>query len=389
MQKILNIIEDVTGGKSNSTFKYSFDRIGIPAIQYDWEPDRVMKWKDVGETATYKAPIDLTSSVERLANENIEPLIKYFLDGSRHVYKVDDMTWNNRVYPIVAGQIGVGCCARENKKIYPYKYTRKFIISLPDKSHTDEWNDDAYFNAALKSVNENSRLKKLGIEFSAIIPYSTNIKMSPTTKLEDKAIAKIQDAMTLSEKEMVSEMVKEGCLGSKNYLLKDGSLEYKTMSSGNKDYRELQKYKHNYQWVVGVSKSFNPESCADHTGKPNSRYISELPLFHRTPVSRFENPIFLGDTVFGVWYVRLRDKKYTLTPFDGVLKVEKILMDEELDNGLDSELVDWLTAQIINERNPVCYGTDKRWANHLYPVYATEQYVKSQYMSEQMFLQLF
>ena len=47
------------------------------------------------------------------------------------------------------------------------------------------------------------------------------------------------------------------------------------------------------------------------------------------------------------------------------------------------------TANIINERNPVCYGADRRWANHLYPIYVTESYVKSKYLGESMFLNLF
>ena len=88
---------------------------------------------------------------------------------------------------------------------------------------------------------------------------------------------------------------------------------------------------------------------------------------------------------FGVWYIRIRDKKYTRTPFDGVIKVEKIMMDEEKDTGIDSEEIDLISATLINERTPTCYGTDKRWANHLYPVFLTESYVKSQYMSTEMF----
>ena len=32
---------------------------------------------------------------------------------------------------------------------------------------------------------------------------------------------------------------------------------------------------------------------------------------------------------------------------------------------------------------------DARWANHLYPVFLTESYVKSRYISTEMFLHLF
>lgn len=65
------------------------------------------------------------------------------------------------------------------------------------------------------------------------------------------------------------------------------------------------------------------------------------------------------------------------------------MMDEEIESGIDTDIIDFLSANIINERTPTCYGTDKRWANHLYPVFLTESYVKSKYISNELFLQLF
>ena len=64
------------------------------------------------------------------------------------------------------------------------------------------------------------------------------------------------------------------------------------------------------------------------------------------------------------------------------------MMDEEIENGIDSDVIDLISANIINERNPTCYGTDRRWANHLYPVFLTESYVKSKYISTEMFLHM-
>lgn len=84
----------------------------------------------------------------------------------------------------------------------------------------------------------------------------------------------------------------------------------------------------------------------------------------------------------------------TKTPFDGVIKVEKIMVtDKETRHGrgygLDTEDVDMISATLINERCPTCYGSDLRYANHLYPVYLTESYVKSLYLSGDVFLNLF
>lgn len=387
MPKIMAIIEKETHGKSYHTYKYSYDSIGLPSIEYDDDPNKVMKWRDSAETVQYKQSIDLIPLSKQIAGS--KPLIKYFLDGSRHVFKVDDIAYNNQVFPVVAGQIGIGCCKRESKQMQKELFYREFVLALPDKANADGWEDDAYFAAKVKKINESEELKRLGIQFSAIRPYKTSRAGSHETKLDDIAVATIQDYMIEAEKRMVAELVKNKSLGQDSYLLKDGSLEYKIMRSGREDLRTLQKIKHNYNWVIGVSKSFNPESCYDHTGKPNSNYIANLPVFHRTPVARYENRDFLGDVQFGVWYIRLRDKRRTQTPFDGVVKVEKIMMDEEIERGIDSDVIDLISANIINERNPTCYGVDRRWANHLYPVFLTESYVKSKYLSTEMFLHLF
>jgi hypothetical protein len=91
-----------------------------------------------------------------------------------------------------------------------------------------------------------------------------------------------------------------------------------------------------------------------------------------------------------VWYVRLREPRQSRGPFDGVVKVEKILVtDREAEYGLDSSEVDNISAWLVNERNPVCYGKDDRWANHLYPVYLTETFIKSKYRGTTHFINLF
>ena len=387
MPKIMEIIAKETSGKSYRTYKYSYDSIGLPSIDYD-EDDKIMKWQECGETIQYKQSINIKPTADKLMHAN-QNFIKYFLDGSRHVFKVDDISYNKQVFPVVAGQIGIGCCKRENKKMSKELFYRELVLSLPDKANKDGWDDEAFFASKLKKINDSTELKKLGIKFSKIVTYPTSKINTKDTKLDNLAISTIQDYMIEAEKRMVSELVKNKKLGQDSYLLKDGSLEYKIMKRGNSDLRTLEKIKHNYNWVIGVSKSFNPESCKDHTGKPNSNYIADLPLFHRAPVARYTQPGILGDVQFGVWYLRLRDKKLTKTPFDGVVKIEKIMMDEEIEPGIDTDIIDFLSANIINERTPTCYGTDKRWANHLYPVFLTESYVKSKYISNELFLQLF
>lgn len=339
MAKIMEIIAKETKGKSYHTYKYSYDSVGLPSIDYDDDPNKIMKWKDSAETGSPKRAIDLKPLADRLQEIGEPPLLKYFLDGSRHVFKVDDIAYNKQVFPVVAGQIGIGCCSREDKRMHKERFYRELVLALPDKANADGWDDTAYFASKVAKINESEELRRLGLKFSAILPYSTAKTGIGDSKFDIVAVAAVQDYMVEAEKRMVAELVKDKRLGQDAYLLKDGSLEYKVMKTGREDLRTLQKIKHNYSWVIGVSKSFNPESCLDHTGKPNSNYIADLPVYYRTPVARYENREFLGDVQFGVWYIRLRDKKRTQTPFDGVVKVEKIMMDEEVETGIDSDVI--------------------------------------------------
>ena len=386
--KIMSVLAEITGGKSYKAYKYGLDNVERPFIDYG--EDNII-WKKSGETEkNIKKYVPLENLSKKLSQRN-DQLLTYFLDGSRRVFKVDDIAYiqsGNRsvIYPVVAGQIGIGCCKRKNKLLFPEKFKREFVLSIPDIANAD--GKTGFFPATAKKLNNCSELKRLGIEISTILPYPTaNVAEK---KFEDRGTACIQDRMIQEEKNLVAELVREGKLNQNNYLVKDGSLEYRPTKEDRLDNKKYQIFKNNYNWVLGVSKNFNPEVCKDINGKSNPGFIADLPLYHRTPVARFENPKWFNDTEFAVWYIRIRNKSHTRTAFDGIIKVEKILVtQEEKDNGIDTALVNLLSAYLINERNPVCYGADLRWANHLYPIYLTESYVKSKYLSSESFLHLF
>lgn len=384
-KKIRDVLVDVTGGRSYKAHKYSLDADSWSPLDYETPQ---IRWKKTAETTNHKKHVDLREQAAKIGSQ--PQLLTYFLDGSRHVYKVDDFAYpvsggRNVIYPIIAGQIGVGCCKRENKRVALEHFQREIVLSVPDIADADGKNR-GFWSALVIKLNECSDLQRAKLEFSAVLPYKTS---KDEAKYEDKATATVQDRMIEKEKALVAELVGQGKLNSENYLVKDGSLEYRITDELKKDSRKYKTFKHNYTWVIGASKTFNAEVCLDMNGKPNPGFIADLPLYHRTPVACYEND-YIGDVQFAVWYVRIRDQKQTRSPFDGILKIEKILVtDEEINEGMDSELVDLLSALIINERNPVCYGSDNRWANHLYPIYLTEQFVKSRYISAESFLHLF
>jgi hypothetical protein len=381
MKKITEFIANETGGKSFKTNKYSLDGELRSIIDYDdfhkAAPGRY------GETTRHTDTIDLSKNVKRLQND--EPLFKYFLDGSRRTYRVDDIIYGQKVFPIIAGQVGVGCCKRESKQLKKQSLEMHNVVVLPETADKDGQYRANYFALLCEQLCAIDVLQSRNIKISEVLFYSETLKQDEN--YEDKGIAKIQDTMIEKEKQVVAELAKSNALDVNTYLLKDGSLEYKVMKSGN--YKELAKIKNNYRFCIGASKSFNPEKFIDMKNKSNARAIAELKLFHRTPAYLYESEIS-GNVPFAIWYVRIRNAKYSYSPFDGILKLEKILvLDNEQENGLDSELVDHISAHIINERNPTCYGNDVRWANHLYPIYLTETFIKSKYLSSQYFLNLF
>ena len=384
--KVMNLIAEYTGGKSYKAHKYSLDNSDRPSVDYG---NNDIVWKRRAETTPHKTYVDLRSLSQTLAAKD-DQILSYFLDGSRRVFKVDDIAYTksggrSSIYPVIAGQIGVGCCRRIDKKIIPEKFKREFVLAMPDIADAD--GKPGFWPATAKKLSECEELKRLGIGFSTILPYKAS--QTDDKKFEDRATACVQDRMIEREKELVADLVREGKLNQDNYLIKDGSLEYRPTKEDKSNREKYLKFKNNYNFVLGASKNFNPEVCEDINGKPNPGFIADLKLYHRTPVADYENPM-LGEIKFAVWYIRLRDKSRTRTPFDGILKIEKILVtEEENENGIDSELVDLLSAYIINERNPVCYGADLRWANHIYPIYLTESFVKSRYLSAESFLHLF
>jgi hypothetical protein len=386
------ILERETGGKSYKSFKYSLDETDRSAVEYG-EAGKTMQWARRGETKPYITAIDLTSLCRDVASGD-EQQLTYFLDGSRHVYKVDDMGFDksgNRtaIYPIIAGQIGVGCCRRANKIMSVEDMTREIVVAMPDIAQASG-KKQGFLTATAQKLNagtELTRIKTSGWEFSTILSYKS---AKEDKDYNDKGAAQIQTRMMEREQKMVAKLVSERKLNASNYLVKDGSLEYRPSKALRTDSRAYQKFKNNYDYVLGVSKRFNPDVCFVSSDKANPGFIAELPLYSRTPVAKFTDSDYLGDIAFAVWYVRIRARARTRTPFEGIIKVEKILVQsEEVEYGMDSDLVDYLTAYLINERNPVCYGSDLRWANHIYPVYLTERYIRAQYLSTESFLHLF
>lgn len=220
-----------------------------------------------------------------------ESILTYFLDGSRRIFRAGEISYNHTIYPVIAGQISASTCRRDRRKLIPEISRCEIVIALPDIANPDR-NVPGFFPAVARKLSDSPAMKYRGLEISAVLKYSA---AKNSDSYEDKAIATIQERMIHHEKEITESLVKK--LGYRNYLIKDGSFEYRKKS---------QLPPANYRWVVGLSKTFSPESCVNRYGKIDPEYIAELPPYHRTHAVIYRRPEIFGDTEFAVWYIRLR-----------------------------------------------------------------------------------
>jgi len=383
--RILDFIANETKGYSYKSFKYCYDDNWVPTLPYD--DKKVVDFKHKGETdSQLEKNKDLTSLLkdERLIRK---PLFGYFLDGSRRTYKVDDLAYDKKLFPAVAGQIGIACCERIGKDHFTsWRFEHSLVLAISEKANAGSGDSTSFFTKLRMNLNKQTFLDRKNIALDKILYYQS----AENSEYEKKAIARIQDEMIDKEKKMVNCLVGERLLSGNSYLLKDGSLEYAEMKDKG-EFGKWSKIKNNYQYVVGASKAFNPEILAS-SNKRIARIIAELPLYHRTPAIKYttERVRFSKDIWFSVWYLRIRAARYCHSPYDGVIKLEKVLVNErEEKRGLTSDEIDLISVNIIRESFPVCYGQDSRWAKHLYPIFLTERYAKSKYLSDLHFINLF
>lgn len=380
MGVLTKALEEFTGRSCFETYRRCLDHERLSPLEYE-DCERHFMAKQ-GETLRFDKAQDITAIAEDWKGR--DPAFKLFLDGSRRTFKIVDMPIGSQVFPIIAGQVGVGVCRRENRAMHPCELMFDFVLAVPDKINPDG-GKDSYVAAYCAKLQEylNKAQKRLKV---VVIYYPTLLQNRQN--FEDKAVARIQEFMVEHERNMVDLLVKKHILTDRSWLIKDGSLEYSRVSD-KMDRFAFNRIRNNFKWVVGVSKSFNPELAKLKNNRSAAGMIARLKPGERTPVALYENER-LGFSAFAVWYVRLRQERYGRGPFDGIVKVEKVLVSErEKEYGLESSEVDNISAWLLNERIPVCYGKDSRWANHLYPVYLTETYVKSQYLSEMHFVNLF
>ena len=148
VSNIMDIIAQETNGKSYKTFKYTYE--GSDTLSFAYDDHQEITWERYGETVPPTSSVNLKNKADILANG--KPLFGFFLDGSRHTYKVDDIAYKNKVYPVIAGQVGVSCCQRIEKEMHRYDFDRRLAIALPKIASQSDWNKKVFLLISAKNL---------------------------------------------------------------------------------------------------------------------------------------------------------------------------------------------------------------------------------------------
>ncbi|MBX2999448.1 MAG: hypothetical protein KF893_13110 [Caldilineaceae bacterium] len=371
MGEIIQVIEKHSGGTCYHTERFSLDHVVLPEYQDAGEVFSKAKVYETHNKSGEKVQLDTHSSVPSL--------FTYFLDGSRRTYKVADFgSTDGKFLPIIAGQIGTAVCQRRNRRLKKHLILQENVIAIPNRVG-DEFDAIAVEIPKIRVPKNRSD----NISITKVLKYQAD---KTDKRFEDLAIAKIQVTMLDMEVNLIGKMVDSNKLTTNQMLMIDGSLQFSNVSD------KLSIFQH----VIGVSKSFNPNISGLLRGSSNKQignYLTSLEFGERTPVFKYEaanNPSRNKSIKIGAWYLRIRPKNKVKRPLDGIIKIEKIATTKsQQEDGFETDMVNEISRSILQERNVTCYGSDTRWTNHLYPIYLTEMFLKSSFVSDSFFLNIF
>lgn len=369
-----------------ATLKNIFDKSGVALYQnesldldhYYQEP-----YQDEGdEIKAIGKPFETSDSnkirkYDLFAEDRTFSNFSFFMDGSRRTYKIGDIVIDGgkKIYPVVIAQIRAGCTERDGaKKLHSHQtILRKNLLLLSDKINTVD------FKEIQQRLMRTAVAKEMFLE---VVSY--RFESEKHNVPVNAAIAKANSMMHDMEIEILSNMVKSGSLDTDRMLVVDGPLQFLRQDTGKPEFPDL------FYNVIGVSKSFNPMLPASGKSKRGGTQIGaellKLEYGERTPVFMKEND---RGRRFGVWYLRIRPKNRVSNPLEGIIKIEKMALEDYYDSGIPTDIIDIISLSLLNECSPTCYGRDERWASHLYPIYLTETLIKSTFESDLVFINNF
>ena len=310
----------------------------------------------------FESPRPRTSVIEvqdKLPSSS--PLFHYFLDGSMRTINAGYLRDpRERFLPIFVAQIGVAATKLDGSHIRVERYDNKNILFVPDSFRDRDIRKMGQL--VREAARSSSRPIKLELECYAV---------DDTTEPVDSARARILAAMHSMETGFIRRFAATRKVTRDRLLMIDGSLQF---------YENLEQNKEAFRNVVGVSKSFklNDRIGTGSRAKQVGTLVAHLKPGRRTPARKISHK----NLAIGAWYLRLRTPTRNKNAFttEGVVKLE-VFPDHATGPQpvLDTDRCNLISSNVLALRHPATPWTDARWASHLYPIYLTEQYVKSRF----------
>ncbi|MEW6663582.1 MAG: hypothetical protein AB1512_00005 [Thermodesulfobacteriota bacterium] len=179
------------------------------------------------------------------------------------------------------------------------------------------------------------------------------------------------------EVSFLEEMANNGIIQQGRMIVVDGALQFQRVRD---ERRSCLRY------AVGISKRFNLhlKGMIGRTHEIGAHLINLRHVGDRT--SAFLLKEQHSGTRYAFWYLRIQPMEKMPFPFAGIVKVEKVLIDQrEREDGLSRDVVDNISRYVLLERTVSPYGMDFRWASHIYPIYLTEQLQRRKFVSDHFY----
>jgi hypothetical protein len=164
-------------------------------------------------------------------------------------------------------------------------------------------------------------------------------------------------------------------------IIVDGPLQFRLSKHRNRAFLE---------YAIGVSKSFNLylENVVEKHKQIGSHLLKLEAPGDRTSAFLLEDTS--SSMCYAYWYLRIQPRHKMNLPLAGIIRVEKALIDpkEKEDKQVQSDTIDYLSSYLLIERHVNPYGSDFRWASHLYPIYLSERIQKEKFLSDHYFYSL-
>ncbi len=282
-------------------------------------------------------------------------LYRYFIDGSLRTYYLATGIEGNRSFPIELAQIGAAVMTRgDSGKVRPLGVKHRMLLLLPRGplgASDSLW-------TLLQKLNAPDGFFEVRDTTEETV--NTPVEATPES-MRVRAGGIARNRMHKLEIEMID--VTDGVRDDDRWLILDGAVKLD----------EFIKTPH----MIGVAKNFRKDPVFTFGKKTSQRLdvaklLAGLPYASRTAAFRTHG----GKVAF--WYVRLRKQGDVDYPLMGVVKVELPRPDG---NPVEGELADLISRTLIAERNVTCYGSDRRWHCHLYPIFLAEQAIKNRFYS--------